>query len=147
MLPLNIPLLLKEDDLIFVAFDSGKKTFRSELLDSYKAQRKPIEEDLAVQLPVAREYLKAMNIVYYEKEGLLKPSYINQDNGYRYYETSELIQVSKIIALRQIGLSIKDIKSILEGQDIKEKLTTRKKELEENNRARSAKLRIIERIG
>ena len=68
---------------------------------------------------------------YYEKEGLLKPSYINQDNGYRYYETSELIQVSKIIALRQIGLSIKDIKSILEGQDIKEKLTTRKKELEE----------------
>lgn len=68
---------------------------------------------------------------YYEKEGLLKPSYINKDNGYRYYETSELIQVSKIIALRQIGLSIKDIKSILEGQDIKEKLTIRKKELEE----------------
>ena len=68
---------------------------------------------------------------YYEKEGLLKPSYINQDNGYRYYETSELIQVSKIIALRQIGLSIKDIKSILEGQDIKEKLNNRKKELEE----------------
>ena len=65
----KITSFLKEDDLIFVAFDSGKKTFRSELLESYKAQRKPIEEDLAVQLPVAREYLKAMNIVYYEKEG------------------------------------------------------------------------------
>lgn len=60
---------LKDDDLIFVAFDCGKKTFRSELLESYKAQRKPIEEDLSVQLPVARELLKAMNITYFEKEG------------------------------------------------------------------------------
>ena len=46
---------------------------------------------------------------YYEKENLLKPVYIDLNTGYRYYETSQLIEISKIIALRQIGISIKDI--------------------------------------
>ncbi len=60
---------LNDDDLIFVSFDHGKKTFRSELLESYKAQRKPIEEDLKMQLPCARELLDAMGIYHYEVEG------------------------------------------------------------------------------
>lgn len=68
---------------------------------------------------------------YYEKEGLLKPIYIG-DNGYRYYEISQLVEISKIISLRQLGLSIKDIKSILDGQELKEILNKRKKEIEEN---------------
>ena len=58
---------LKKDDYIMVAFDTGKKTFRHEQLDTYKAQRKPIDEDLKVQLPLARDYLKAMGIFFYEK--------------------------------------------------------------------------------
>ena len=52
-----------------VAFDTGKKTFRHEQLDTYKAQRKPIDEDLKVQLPLARDYLKAMGIFFYELDG------------------------------------------------------------------------------
>lgn len=69
---------------------------------------------------------------YYEKEGLLKPVYVDQNTGYRYYETSQLIQISKIISLRQIGLSIKDIKNILDGYNMQEILNKRKKEIEEN---------------
>ena len=69
---------------------------------------------------------------YYEKEGLLKPVSVDLNTGYRYYETSQLVEISKIISLRQIGLSIKDIKSILDGSDIKNILNKRKKELEEN---------------
>ena len=49
---------------------------------------------------------------YYEKEGLLKPFYIDKSTGYRYYETSQLIEISKIISLRQIGLSIVEIKKV-----------------------------------
>ena len=45
---------------------------------------------------------------YYEKEGLLKPSFVGE-NGYRYYETNKLIDLSKIISLRQIGFSILQI--------------------------------------
>lgn len=69
---------------------------------------------------------------YYEKEGLLKPVYIDQNTGYRYYETSQLVEISKIISLRQIGLSIKDIKNILDGYDMKNILNKRKKEIEQN---------------
>ena len=41
---------------------------------------------------------------YYEKEGLLMPVYIDQNTDYRYYESSQLLDISKIISLRQIGL-------------------------------------------
>lgn len=69
---------------------------------------------------------------YYEKEGLLKPAYIDLNTGYRYYESSQLVDISKIINLRQVGLSIKDIKRILDGQNMVEILTKRKEEIEEN---------------
>ena len=69
---------------------------------------------------------------YYEKEGLLKPIYVDLNTGYRYYDTKQLVELSKIISLRQIGLSIKDIKNILDGYDLEEILNKRKKELEEN---------------
>lgn len=69
---------------------------------------------------------------YYEKEGLLKPIYVDLSTGYRYYETSQLVEISKIISLRQIGLSIKDIKNILDGYDMEKILNKRKIELEEN---------------
>ena len=55
---------------------------------------------------------------YYEKEGLLTPVYIDQNTGYRYYQSSQLIDISKIISLRQIGLSIKEIKKVLDGYDM-----------------------------
>ncbi|NCA96468.1 MAG: hypothetical protein EOM74_05755, partial [Methanomicrobia archaeon] len=35
---------LKGDEHLFVAFDTGKKTFRHEALDAYKAKRKPAPE-------------------------------------------------------------------------------------------------------
>ena len=69
---------------------------------------------------------------YYEKEGLLMPIYVDQNTGYRYYETGQLVELSKIISLRQIGLSIKDIKSILAGYNMEKILNKKKEELKEN---------------
>lgn len=54
---------------VIVAFDYGKKTFRNELLDTYKAQRKETPEELIPQFSLAREYLTAHNITWYEVEG------------------------------------------------------------------------------
>ncbi len=53
---------------------------------------------------------------YYEKEKLLVPSYIDKFTGYRFYETSQLVELSKIVALRQIGISLNDIRSVLNGK-------------------------------
>ena len=60
---------LKEDESIMVAFDAGKQTFRKEQLDTYKANRKPTPEDLVVQFPIARDFLKALSIFQFEEEG------------------------------------------------------------------------------
>ena len=53
---------------------------------------------------MSKTTIKALR--YYEKEGLLTPAFIDQDTGYRYYESNQLVDISKIISLRQIGLSI-----------------------------------------
>ena len=67
---------------------------------------------------------------YYENEGLLIPAYVDPYTSYRYYESSQLTDLTKIISLRQAGLSISDIKKILIGNNIKDILEKRKLELE-----------------
>lgn len=66
-------------------------------------------------------------IRYYEKEGLIKPSLIDEYTGYRYYEAKQLDEVARIISFRKIGLSIKDIKRIMSSGDLTEVLSQRKK--------------------
>lgn len=79
---------------------------------------------------MSKTTIKALR--YYEKVGLLKPAYVDLDTSYRYYEASQLVELSKIISLRQIGISIKDIKKILDGYDLDVILNKRKKEIEKS---------------
>ena len=53
---------------ILIAFDKGKKTFRHQKDESYKATRKPLDEALIIQLKKVREMLDAYNIKYYEMD-------------------------------------------------------------------------------
>ena len=56
--------------------------------------------------------VSSKTIRFYQQEGILKPSYI-KENGYRYYEDEDIIKLQKIVALRYIGLPIKEIKEVL----------------------------------
>ena len=56
-------------DGIAVAFDLKAPTFRHKVCDYYKATRKPMPDDLAVQIPVLKDLLHAMNIAVVEFEG------------------------------------------------------------------------------
>lgn len=56
-------------DYIAVAFDLKAPTFRHKMYSEYKAQRRPMPEELRMQLPVLKEVLMAMNITIIEKEG------------------------------------------------------------------------------
>jgi len=62
--------LLREEqpELIGVALESGK-TFRSERFEGYKANRAPMPEDLASQLPWIRRVLEALRIPVLELSG------------------------------------------------------------------------------
>ena len=50
---------------------------------------------------------------YYEEEELLRPCFVDSNTGYRFYETSQISEISKIVLLREVGLSIKEINSLL----------------------------------
>ncbi|MDD3818313.1 MAG: DNA polymerase I [Actinomycetota bacterium] len=57
-------------DTIICAFDSKKPTFRHELFDRYKIQRKKMPDSLSDQLPLIKEVLNVFNIACLEKDGL-----------------------------------------------------------------------------
>ena len=48
-----------QPDALCVAFDRKEPTFRHKSFDFYKAQRKPMPEELAVQMPLLKEVLDA----------------------------------------------------------------------------------------
>ena len=54
---------------IAVAFDLPAPTFRHKMYDGYKATRKKMPDELAVQLPILKEQLRLMNISIVEKSG------------------------------------------------------------------------------
>ena len=54
---------------IAVAFDLKAPTARHKMYEGYKAKRKGMPEELAQQMPIIKEVLKAMNIDIIEKEG------------------------------------------------------------------------------
>ncbi len=69
---LSILFKITEDvkpEYLAVAFDLKSPTYRHKLYDGYKATRKGMPEELAEQMPILKEILKAMNITIIEKAG------------------------------------------------------------------------------
>ena len=58
-----------EPEYMAVAFDLKAKTFRHKMYKEYKGTRKGMPDELAMQLPLIKEVLTAMNIKIIEKEG------------------------------------------------------------------------------
>lgn len=59
-----------QPDVVLVAWDSGKPTFRHKEYEAYKGKRKEVDQELIVQFPMAREYLDAAGIPRYEQDGI-----------------------------------------------------------------------------
>ncbi len=69
---LAILFKIEEDlnpDYIAVAFDLKGPTKRHEMYEGYKANRHGMPDELAVQMPIIKDVLKAMNIKIIEKQG------------------------------------------------------------------------------
>ncbi len=64
--------LIKEKDprYLAVAFDMRGPVFRHEIYPEYKANRPPMPDDLAVQIPYIKELVRAMNIPCLETQGV-----------------------------------------------------------------------------
>jgi DNA-binding transcriptional MerR regulator len=51
---------------------------------------------------------------HYDRIGLLKPAYLDQFTGYRYYSFDQLARLNRILALKDLGLPLEKIVQILE---------------------------------
>lgn len=68
---------------------------------------------------------------FYDKEGIFKPAYTDEKTGYRYYLSSQLTELREIISLRQVGMSVEQIKDIILHGNKAEQLIKHKSELED----------------
>ena len=63
--------LLKEANPKYIVsvFDTGKKNFRHDLYSEYKANRAKCPDELALQMPFFRDFVKALGVKVIDKEG------------------------------------------------------------------------------
>jgi DNA-binding transcriptional MerR regulator len=89
---------------------------------------------------------------YYDEIGLLKPAHIDPQTGYRYYSASQLPRLNRILALKDLGLSLDHIAAMMQAdisdEEIHGMLLMKKAELEHTVQEDLHRLRGIEaRIG
>lgn len=53
---------------------------------------------------------------YYDELGLLRPKYVDEATGYRYYTSSQIPVLNEIFLLKEMGLSLKEITYLLKEE-------------------------------
>lgn len=84
----------------------------------------------------------------YDQMGLLKPAYIDPDSGYRYYNIKQTSRLDFIRYMRELDLSLADIQSILEKEDItliEEKLIEKNNQIHQQLRELKAMREAVDR--
>ena len=56
--------------------------------------------------------LSVQTLRHYEKVGILNPSYINEETGYRYYSMKDFNTIDLIKQCKAMGLSLEEIKEV-----------------------------------
>ncbi|MHB1347667.1 MAG: MerR family transcriptional regulator [Candidatus Humimicrobiaceae bacterium] len=82
---------------------------------------------------------------HYDETGLIKPCRVDKKTGYRYYSTEQLPRMHRIISFKQMGLTLDEIKIILNNESsIKEVLSKRADEVKINLCSEMSKLSQIQ---
>lgn len=67
---------------------------------------------------------------YYDEINLLKPSYVQEENGYRYYDEKALGRLQKILFYRELDFDLKEILEIISNPSFNQSLAlSKQKEL------------------
>jgi DNA-binding transcriptional MerR regulator len=85
---------------------------------------------------------------YYDQIGLLKPAHIDKWTGYRYYSAKQLPQLHRILALKELGLTLDQIARLVDEdistEEIRGMLTLKKAQVEQTLHEEIVRLRHIE---
>ncbi len=85
---------------------------------------------------------------HYGKVGLLKPAWIDRFTGYRYYFLPQLSRLNRILALKDLGFTLEQIRPMLDSnlpvQELRQILRSKQEELEGRVQAEQVRLAQVE---
>jgi DNA-binding transcriptional MerR regulator len=85
---------------------------------------------------------------FYDEIGLLKPTYIDRQTGYRYYSAKQMPRLNRILVLKELGFSLDQIREMLQeeisDEAIEGMLLLKKAEVEQTVVEELQRLRSIE---
>src|SRR5262249_53977907 len=86
----------------------------------------------------------ASTLRFYDELGLLKPATVDSSTGYRYYTVEQLVPLSRILALRDLGLNLEEVDVMMKQQPTAEELRgmLRLKQLQLRNHIYEEQLRL-----
>jgi DNA-binding transcriptional MerR regulator len=90
----------------------------------------------------------APGAAFYDEIGLLKPAHIDQWTGYRYYSARQLPRLHRILALKELGLTLDQIARLVDEEvsaaEIRGMLALKRAQVEQTVSAEMARLRQLE---
>jgi len=85
---------------------------------------------------------------YYDEIGLLRPAHLDKFTGYRYYSAEQMPRLNRILALKDLGLSLDQIQRMLSDQistdEMQGMLLLKKAEIEQQVQEELQRVRNIE---
>jgi DNA-binding transcriptional MerR regulator len=95
---------------------------------------------------------------HYDAIGLLRPAHVDDVTGYRSYDAQQLSRLNRIVALKELGFSLEQVRALLDEKvgvdELRGMLTLRRADLQSQIAADTARLlrvdarlRLIEREG
>ena len=92
--------------------------------------------------------VSASQLRNYDQLGLFSPEKVDPQTGYRYYSARQLPQLNRIIALKELGLTLAQIQRLLADDispdDLRAMLLMKKAQVEQNLQTEIMRLRYIE---
>jgi len=95
-------------------------------------------------------FVTVQTLRHYDDIGLLKPTKVEQQTGYRYYNADQLPRIQYISALKNLGLSLDDISMLvndnLSPDNIKKLFALKRSDLQQRIDTEQQRLTQIERL-
>jgi DNA-binding transcriptional MerR regulator len=88
--------------------------------------------------------VSAKQLRAYDEIGLFRPVWVDPFSAYRYYSPAQLPELRRVLALRQLGMPLDEIRHLAAGGDLGRALERRRAELEVERRRVEERLAALE---
>ncbi|MEF9839555.1 MAG: MerR family transcriptional regulator [Lachnospiraceae bacterium] len=78
-------------------------------------------------------HLSKQTLIFYDKKDVFKPNIVDETNGYRYYTVDQLEILDSILILKEMGLSLNEIKVYMSERNVQSTLALLKEQFIKNN--------------